>query len=307
MKVAVYQTKPALLDLKANLEDVIGKIHQGREKGAQLIVFPELALTGYFVGQRYHKMALTMDSREIKQLASATKGTAAVVGFIEESRSMNFYNSALVAVDGEILFAYRKLNLPNYGVFEERKYFSHGKQIPVFRLHGFTIAVLICNDLWHPSLPYLGVCQKADVFVTIFSSSEGAMGTEFSNIESWGIINTFYSRIFGIYNICANRVGEEEWEEKRSVLAAETSRLISADDTDQLPQEQSFIFWGGSEIVNPFGQHIAKAALHKEDAIFAEISKDLLRRKKILLPYLRDDDPYFTYRELQRILGSQQE
>jgi predicted amidohydrolase len=62
-------------------------------------------------------------------------------------------------------------------------------------------------------------------------------------------------------------------------------------------------FWGGSEIINPFGQHIAKAALYKEDEIFAEISKDLLRRKKILLPYLRDDDPYFTYRELQRILS----
>jgi predicted amidohydrolase len=307
MKVAVYQTSPVLLDLKANLEDVIGKIHHGREKGAQLIVFPELALTGYFVGQRYHKVALKMDSKEIKQLASATKGTAAVVGFIEESRSMNFYNSALVAVDGEILFAYRKLNLPNYGVFEERKYFSHGKQIPVFRLNDFTIAVLICNDLWHPSLPYLGVCQKADVFVTIFSSSEGAMGTEFSNIESWGIINTFYSRIFGIYNICANRVGEEEWEEKRSVLAAETFQLIPTDDTDQVPQEQAFNFWGGSEIINPFGQQIAKAALHKEDAIFAELSKDLLRRKKILLPYLRDDDPYFTYRELHRILGVKQE
>jgi len=302
MKVAVYQTSPALLDLKANLEDVIAKIHQGREKSAELIVFPELALTGYFVGQKYHKVALKMDSKEIKQLASATKGTAAVVGFIEESQSMNFYNSALVAVDGEILFAYRKLNLPNYGVFEERKYFSHGKQIPVFRLNDFTIAVLICNDLWHPSLPYLGVCQKADVFVTIFSSSEGAMGSEFSNIESWGIINTFYSRIFGIYNICANRVGVEEWEEKRSVLAAETAELISADDTDQPPQEQSFNFWGGSEIINPFGQQIAKAALHKEDEIFAEISKDLLRRKKILLPYLRDDDPHFTYRELQSIL-----
>ena len=302
MKVAVYQTSPALLDLKANLKDVIAKIHQGREKSAELIVFPELALTGYFVGQKYHKVALKMDSKEIKQLASATKGTAAVVGFIEESQSMNFYNSALVAVDGEILFAYRKLNLPNYGVFEERKYFSHGKQIPVFRLNDFTIAVLICNDLWHPSLPYLGVCQKADVFVTIFSSSEGAMGSEFSNIESWGIINTFYSRIFGIYNICANRVGVEEWEEKRSVLAAETAELISADDTDQPPQEQSFNFWGGSEIINPFGQQIAKAALHKEDKISAEISKDLLRRKKILLPYLRDDDPHFTYRELQRIL-----
>jgi predicted amidohydrolase len=83
--------------------------------------------------------------------------------------------------------------------------------------------------------------------------------------------------------------------------------LISGDDTDPLPQERSFNFWGGSEIVNPFGQHIAKAALHKEDAIFAEISKDLLRRKRILLPYLRDDDPYFTYRELHRILDSQKE
>ena len=302
MKVAIYQTKPALLDLKANLEDVIGKIHQGREKGAQLIVFPELALTGYFVGQKYHTVALRLDSKEIKQLTDATKGTAAVVGFIEESKSMNFYNSALVAVDGEILFTYRKLNLPNYGVFEERKYFSHGKRIPVFRINDFTIAVFICNDLWHPSLPYLGVCQKADVFVSIFSSSEGAMGTEFSNIESWGIINTFYSRVFGIYNICANRVGEEAWEEKKSILAAETAQLTSTEDADQSLQEQSFRFWGGSEIINPFGQQIAKAVLHKEDEIFAEISKDLLRRKKILLPYLRDDDPYFTYRELHRIL-----
>ncbi|HUU40889.1 MAG TPA: nitrilase-related carbon-nitrogen hydrolase, partial [Desulfatiglandales bacterium] len=60
MKVAIYQTKPALLDLKANLEDVISKIHQGREKGAQLIVFPELALTGYFVGQKYHTVALRL-------------------------------------------------------------------------------------------------------------------------------------------------------------------------------------------------------------------------------------------------------
>ena len=78
---------------------------------------------------------------------------------------------------------------------------------PVFRLHDLNFSVFICNDLWHPSLPYLGVAQKADVFVTLFNSSQGSMGTEFSNIESWGIINTFYSRIFGIYNLCANRVG----------------------------------------------------------------------------------------------------
>ena len=302
MKVAVCQTSPVLLDLKANLEEVIERIHHAKKQGAQLIVFPELALTGYFVGQRYHKMALRLDSLEIKQLASATKGTAAVVGFIEESPSMNFYNSALVAVDGEILFAYRKLNLPNYGVFEERKYFRSGKHIPVFKLRDFSIAVFICNDLWHPSLPYLGVTQKADIFVTIFNSSEGSMGEEFSNIESWTIINTFYSRVFGIYNICANRVGEETIEERRVLLeiGGEEGNLENLDHP--ICQRQTYHFWGGSEIINPFGQQIAKAALHKPDEIYGDIQRDPLRRKKILLPYLRNDDPFFTHRELQRIL-----
>jgi len=302
MKVAIYQTSPIMLDLRANIEEVMGKIHEGREKGAQLIVFPELALTGYFVGQRYHEVAIRLDSQEIKQLASATKGTAAIVGFIEESPSMNFYNSALVAVDGDILFAYRKLNLPNYGAFEERKFFASGKQVPVFKLHDFNIAVFICNDMWHPSLPYLGVTQKADIFVTIFNSSQGSMGAEFSNIESWRIINTFYSRVFGIYNICANRVGEESFQERRAVAKNQSEETSEDKETDALCQTQTYRFWGGSEIINPFGQQIAKAALHEPDEVFGEISKDLLRRKKILLPYLRNDDPYFTHRELQRIL-----
>ena len=80
MKVVIYQTSPVLLDVKTNLEDVINKIHLGRKNGAQLIVFPELALTGYFVGQRYHEVALRMDSKEIRELASATRGTAASTG-----------------------------------------------------------------------------------------------------------------------------------------------------------------------------------------------------------------------------------
>lgn len=302
MKVAVYQIRPVLLDLKSNLENVTDKIKQGREKGAQLIVFPELALTGYFVGPRYHEAALRLDSPEIEHLASATKGTAAVIGFIEESPSMNFYNSALVAVDGNIAFAYRKLNLPNYGVFEERKYFAPGKQIPVLKLHDFNIAILICNDLWHPSLPYLGVVQKADIFVSIFNSSQGSMGTEFSNIESWAIINTFYSRIFGIYNICANRVGEESFQETPFLSGKEVEAIKPKVLSPVQCKTITYRFWGGSEIINPFGQPIAKAALHKEDEIFGEISRDLLRQKKILLPYLRNDDPYFTHRELERIL-----
>jgi len=298
MKIVAFQTAPRLLDLKINIEEVIEKIHHGKEKGAQLIVFPELALTGYFVGQRYHEVALRLDSVEIKRLVAASKRTAIVVGFIEESLSMNFYNSALVAVDGEIAFTYRKLNLPNYGVFEECKIFSPGKHVPVLRLHNFSIAVFICNDLWHPSLPYLGVTQKADIFITIFNSSQGSMGTEFSNIETWQIINSFYARIFGVYNICVNRVGEECYQNRRSNPCEKSESQIP----DNHPANINYRFWGGSEVINPFGQHIAQAELYKPDEIFAEISLDLLRKKRILLPYLRNDDPYFTHRELQRIL-----
>jgi predicted amidohydrolase len=302
MKVGVYQTSPVLLDVQANLEDVISKIHKGRKKGAELIVFPELALTGYFVGPRYHEVALRLDSDEVRQIALATRGTAAVIGFIEESPSMNFYNSALVAVDGEILFAYRKLNLPNYGVFEERKIFSHGKHVPVFKLNDFNIALFICNDLWHPSVPYLGVTQKADIFISIFNSSQGSMGDEFSNIESWSIINRFYSRIFGVYNICANRVGEEHFEERSALTTLEKTGKEDMESDDPIYGAKAYRFWGGSEILNPFGKNIAKAELYEPDEVFGEIQRDLIRKKKILLPYLRNDDPHFTYRELQRIL-----
>jgi len=302
MKVTVYQTYPVLFDVETNLNDIVAKIHQGRDEGAQLIVFPELAMTGYFVGQRYPEVALRLDSKEIQELVWATKGTAAVVGFVEESPAMNFYNSALVAANGELVYAYRKLNLPNYGVFEERKLFSPGKRVPVFKLNDFTVAVFICNDLWHPSVPYLGVVQKADIFVTIFNSSQGSMGKEFSNIESWEVINKFYSRVFGIYNICANRVGEEAWKESVSMQAVETATICTEEEGPRKPQKETFNFWGGSEIINPFGQQIAKAPLHEEGEIHAQVSRDLLRQKRILLPYLRGDDPFFTHRELHRIL-----
>ncbi len=295
MKVCIYQTDPTLLDIKSNLEQTIANIAAAKAQGADLVVFPELSLTGYFVRERYHEAALRMDSPEIKRLTEATRGTAAVVGFIEESHALNFYNSALVAVDGEALFAYRKLNLPNYGVFEERKIFSGGKHIRVFCYKGLTIAPFICNDLWHPALPYLGVTQKADIFITIFNSSRGSMGDEFSNIESWSIINRFYSRIFGVYNLCANRVGCEMFEDMRSDDDQKVADPATVDDNP-------FRFWGGSEIINPFGQPIATAKLYEPDALFATLSRDIIRKKRILLPYLRNDDPYFTHRELGRIL-----
>ncbi len=308
MQIAICQTSPELLNLEKNIETIIQQINHCKNKGAELIVFPELALTGYFVGLRYHEAALSIDSPEIRRITAATKGTAAVVGFIEESQSMNFYNSALVAVDGKVQFAYRKLNLPNYGVFEEKKFFANGKKILTFKLNNFNIAVFICNDLWHPALPYLGVTKKADIFISIVNSSQGSMAEEFSNVESWEIINKFYSRIFGIYNIFANRVGEENPEMGRH-MSEETKEIDEIKDIKEISAaflkpktKKIYKFWGGSEIVNPYGQSVYKAEQYKEQILMGDLSKDLLRQKKIILPYLRNDDPHFTHRELQKIL-----
>ena len=292
MKIVAHQISPDFLEVDKNIDKVISKIEQSKKEGADLIVFPELTLTGYFVGENYHKVALRVDSDKIKKIISASKGTAIVVGFIEESKSMNFYNSAIIAVNGELLYTYRKLNLPNYGAFEERKIFSSGKKVEVFKLNGFHIAVFICNDLWHPSIAYLGAVQKADIFVTLFNSSQGSMGTEFSNIDSWEIINKFYSRVFGVYNIAANRVGEEQF----------TQKAVNNGNSGDVVSEKIFKYWGKSVIINPFGNEIATAKMYEEDSISAVIDKSLLRKKKILLPYLRNDDPHFTYRELKRIL-----
>lgn len=300
MKVRVYQTAPRLLDLQSNLDEISGLIQQGRNDGAELIVFPELALTGYFVAKRYHEVALRLDSPEVARLAQATKDTAAIVGFIEEDPHMNFYNSALVMVDGEVLYSCRKLNLPNYGDFEERKIFSPGNRVQIFRHQGYSVAVLVCNDMWHPSLPYLAITQEADVIVAIINSSESSMGDEYSNIETWEMINKFYSRIFGIYVVCANRVGEEDLQTRVPVVLKDGFEVATP------PNQEVYGFWGGSEIVNPFGQTMAKAALRETDAITADLERDLLRKKRILLPYLRQDDPYFTMRELMRVLKSRE-
>lgn len=278
MKIRLCQTNPIFFDIRSNIKEAIEIIENAKESNIDLVVFPELALTGYFVKENYHNISLTITSNEIQELISYTKGIALLIGFIEESKSSNFYNSALLAVDGKIEFTYRKLNLPNYGVFDERKYFSPGKSVSVFKYRGFNIAPMICNDLWHPSLPYIAVSKKADIIISMVNSACESMSKEFSNIDSWNIINTFYSRIFGVYLVYVNRVGTETVENK------------------------TFNFWGGSSVYDPFGEKIDECPLYEKKNIDVVILSDIIRKKKVLLPYLRDDDPYFTHRELTKIL-----
>jgi predicted amidohydrolase len=100
-------------------------------------------------------------------------------------------------------------------------------------------------------------------------------------------------------------VGEETLEERRSIIAAEIAKTATPSSSELTCQPQTYRFWGGSEIINPYGKTEVKAALYEEDQFSGELSRDLLRQKRIALPYLRNDDPYFTHRELERILYDQ--
>jgi predicted amidohydrolase len=97
-------------------------------------------------------------------------------------------------------------------------------------------------------------------------------------------------------------VGEESFEERRAISTSEMEVIADQEAMGPICDTTTYRFWGGSEILNPFGINIANAKLYEEDEIYAEIQRDFIRRKRIVLPYLRNDDPYFTHRELQRIL-----
>ncbi len=120
MKVGLAQIDCKLGDVKANLEKIRGFISEAKKRKVDLLVFPELSLTGYSVGSLVPEVAIRVDNPLIKELKKESKGISLVIGFVEESKEHNFYNSALYLEKGRIKHLHRKIYLPNYGVWKKR-------------------------------------------------------------------------------------------------------------------------------------------------------------------------------------------
>jgi len=237
-----------------------------------------LSLTGYHVRDLVSTVALRLDSPEMAQLKEWSQDVALVVGFVEESADFHFYNVAAYISGGEIRHVHRKVYLPTYGMFDEQRYFARGDKVRTFDAPFGRVSLLICEDLWHPSTVYLAALDRA-LFVICPSSSplRGISDGEAQddNARYWELINRSYAETFGLFVIYANRVGFED----------------------------GVGFWGGSEILDPFGRRLAKGRYYEEDFITAELSLDLVRRKRVASPLLRDEDLDLTINELQRIRG----
>jgi NAD+ synthase (glutamine-hydrolysing) len=152
LRIALAQINATVGGIAGNEEKIAGQIAAARDAGAQLVCFPELALTGYPPEDLLLKEHFLADARAaLERLAHATHGIVALVGYPE--RAEDVYNSAAVLADGAVQASYRKLHLPNYGVFDEVRYFQPGSCGATIDIDGVTVGLTICEDIWQPGPP----------------------------------------------------------------------------------------------------------------------------------------------------------
>jgi predicted amidohydrolase len=277
-KIGIAQISPRLGDVAANLSMYEQHIARAQEEGIDLLVFPELSLTGYHLRDMVATVALREDAAEITRLKELSRTVPFIAGLVEESADFRFYNTALYLSDGDIQHVHRKVYLPTYGMFDEQRYYARGDRIRAFETPFGRAAILVCEDLWHPSTAYIAALDRALMIICPSSSPLRGIADDKEQDENaryWESINRAYAETFGVFVIYANRVGFED----------------------------GVGFWGGSEIIDPFGQCLAKGQYYEEDFVTAEISLDAVRRKRIAAPLLRDEDIDLTINELMRIRG----
>jgi NAD+ synthase (glutamine-hydrolysing) len=170
LTVALAQIDPTVGDIRGNARKIADNIAAAREQGAALVVFPELTISGYPPEDLLLKTSfLDRVGEALEELAARTRGIVALVGFPE--RADDVYNSAAVLADGEVAAVYRKMYLPNYGVFDEQRYFQSGAEAGIFELNGIPIGVSICEDIWEPGPPAMTeALAGAQVIVNLSAS-----------------------------------------------------------------------------------------------------------------------------------------
>ncbi len=277
-RIGLAQIAPALGDAAANMERHRSAVAKAVADGCDLLVFPELGLAGYRLKDSVPDVAITRGSETWKQLKELSSEVALVVGFVEESQDHLFYNAAAYFEGGKCVAVHRKTYLPTYGMFDEQRYFARGRGIAAFDTKCGRVAMLICEDMLHPTAVTIAACDGATLLVVPSASPARGVtgeGEADSNARSWESYIHVMSRSFGVWVAYCNRVGVED----------------------------GVSFWGGSEIVSPAGERVAKAAYYDEDNVSAVLSDDAVRRRRIVNPLVRDEDLDLTINELSRIRG----
>jgi predicted amidohydrolase len=279
MKIALAQIKSALGGIEQNLQRHQDAIHRALEHKADLVVFPELSLTGYTLRDLTNEVAMRLDDPLLSPLIALSDQIDVVLGLVEESDEFLYFNTALYLSGGKIIHAHRKIYLPTYGMFEEGRHFAMGNALETFETKFGRSGLLICEDGWHSICPLILTLKGALLIISIANGT--ARGVErvdrIGSARTWERMNRFYAVNHSLNFVFVNRVGVED----------------------------GIGFWGGSEIIDPFGNRIVKASYSEEELLFGEVDLDAVRRSRVKSPLLRDERIDFCLREIQQIWSGQ--
>ena len=179
-RLALAQINPTVGDIPGNTAKILDYLERAREAGADLVAFPELATTGYPPEDLLFKKSFLIDNvGAMAKVAAASRGIAVVLGYVNivslerpsEEVGPQVTNAAALCYGGNLVDTYHKIFLPNYGVFDEQRYFQKGSECPVYRIAGVDVGVNICEDIWYPVGPTTVQCQAgAELVVNINAS-----------------------------------------------------------------------------------------------------------------------------------------
>jgi predicted amidohydrolase len=292
LRLTIHQTSPILGEVEANEEEVRKRVQETFHQ--DLLVFPELSLTGYNLRSGVQRMARRVSEDSPIGLPPGSPPVA--FGLPERGGDELVYNSGLVVHENRVLAKHRKVYLPTYGLFDENRYFAAGRDVPpvVTLPTGWKVGLLICEDFWHPSLIYLLAAQGAEVVLVLSaapgrgepeptaeeqperrpdSSEEGAL--LFASTANWTLLARTAALQYGVFMALANRAGVEE----------------------------GVTFAGESTVVGPDGKILARGPQAEPAVLEVSLPREALRRARNPYAHLRDDDPEYLRRALDTLLG----
>lgn len=274
LRIGVAQFASAIGDVNANIGPHLDWIARARAEKLDLLVLPEVSLTGHHGVEALLDCAMRRDDPRLLRLADAAGEMSVVAGFIEEGPGAQFYNAAVILRAGRVVYLHRKVNLPSYGQLEEGKHYAAGRFVDTAALdRDWRAGLLICADMWNPALTHLSFLHGATLLICPVSSGVEAVGGEFDNPGGWALAMRYTAMMYGAPVVMANRTGTE----------------------------RGLTFWGGLRILDPYGREIAVAGADAE-MIVAEIDYDAVRRARHLLPTVRDSNLSLVHRETSRLL-----
>jgi len=278
MKVALAQFSPHLGDVKKNFSLHLQYIEKAKKKNVDLLVFPELSLTGYTLKDFMEEVAIAPEGDKLfDQFKALSRQISIILGFVEEKEKGIFYNSAAFLSGGKILQIHRKVFLPTFGMFEEAKFFAQGKNFNTFSTPYGNTGMMICRDFLSYGASYLLFAGGAEIIIVISAApGRGVSGEEhYETSRMWEVMGEVISRFSNAFLIYCNRVGFEDGKH----------------------------FAGGSYISSPTGQLIAKASYVDKDFLIHEINLNDIRATRKKWPYKRDDKPEVILEALKRIVS----